>query len=91
MPHVRIGYPHRAKDGTKRVQGDIVYLTSAEARAVVADGKGTIVQPSPEEVVKLAGKKVPAKPAQEPREQDKPEPSKDEPKPKLPARKPADG
>lgn len=62
MPHVHISYPHKAKDGTKRVQGDTVYVTSTEAKNLVADGKGKIVTPSPEEVVALAGKKVPAKP-----------------------------
>lgn len=84
MPHVKIGYPHKAKDGTKRVQGDIVYVTSEEARNIVADGKGKIVKPSPEEVVKLGGGKVPAKAAP------KPEETKDD-KPKPPSRKPADG
>ncbi|KOX10141.1 hypothetical protein [Nocardiopsis sp. NRRL B-16309] len=81
MPHVKIGYPHKAKDGTKRVQGETVYVSSEEARALVADGKGKVVKPSPEEVVKLGGGKVPAKAKQEPPKQET----------KLPARKPADG
>jgi len=54
MPHVKIGYPHKAPDGTKRTQGETVYMSSAEAEGIVADGKGKIVKVSPKEAVKIA-------------------------------------
>lgn len=81
MPHVKIGYPHKSKDGTRRVQGETVYVSSAEAKTLVADGKGKIVKPTPEEVVALGGGKVPAKAKQEPPKSET----------KLPTRKPTDG
>jgi len=64
MPHVRIGYPHKAPDGTKRVQGETVYVSSTEAAGIVADGKGKIVKVDPAEAVKIAEAAKPkAKPA----------------------------
>ena len=86
MPHVRIGYPHKTKSGEKRSQGDIVYVSPQEARDLVDGGKGKIVKPSPQEIVDLhkATKG-------EPKQGAKAAVAKDEPKPKLPARKPTDG
>ena len=54
MPHVKIGYPHKAPDGTKRTQGETVYVSSTEAAGIVADGKGKVVKVSPDEAVKIA-------------------------------------
>lgn len=89
MPHVHISYPHRAKDGTKRVQGETVYVTSAEARTLVADGKGKVVTPTPQEVVKLAEASKPK--AEKPKAKE--EGPKPLPKRPVPAKteKPADG
>lgn len=61
MPHVEISYSHRTKGGVSRDAGEVVYVSSAEADAIVRDGRGKVVKPSPEEVVKLAGKQVPAR------------------------------
>ena len=88
MPHVKIGYPHKAPDGTKRVQGETVYVSSAEAEGIVADGKGKIVKVSPKEAVKIAEA---AKP-----KADKPKAKEEAPKslPKRPVAKkdePSDG
>ncbi|WP_435110164.1 hypothetical protein [Nocardiopsis synnemataformans] len=90
MPHVKIGYPHKTKDGTKRAQGDIVYVSPQEARDLVDGGKGKIVRPSPQEIVDLHKPKQKDEPkAIEPAKAEAP---KDESKAKLPARKaPADG
>ncbi|MFL1440398.1 hypothetical protein [Nocardiopsis protaetiae] len=95
MPHVKIGYPHKAKDGSRRSPGDVVFVSPQEARDLVADGKGKEVKPSPEEIVELqrtADKaaaekekatkpKAPAKPAAEAPKTDA----------KAPTRKLADG
>jgi len=89
MPHVKIGYPHKAPDGTKRVQGETVYVSSAEAAGIVADGKGKIVKVKPAEAVKIAEASKP--------KDDKPAPKQEEapkPLPKRPVAKkdePSDG
>ncbi|GAA1454131.1 hypothetical protein [Nocardiopsis tropica] len=77
MPHVKIGYPHKAPDGTKRTQGETVYVSSSEAEGIVADGKGKIVKVSAEEAVKIAEASKP--------KDDKPAPKEESPKP-LPKR-----
>lgn len=90
MPHVRIGYPHKTKDGAKRAQGDIVYVSPQEARDLVDGGKGKIVEPSPQEIVDLH-KATKGEPKPAPKQEAKAEAPKDDAKPKAPVRKPADG
>lgn len=95
MPHVKIGYPHKAPDGTKREPGDIVFVSPQEARDIVAGGKGKVVKPTPQEVVELQRAIDRAKAAQEKAAKPKApaKPAADTPKPeaKTPARKAADG
>ncbi|GAA0972699.1 hypothetical protein Q7689_00305 [Nocardiopsis tropica] len=101
MPHVKIGYPHKAPDGTKRTQGETVYVSSSEAEGIVADGKGKIVKVSAEEAVKIAEASKPkadkpkAKVVSEPGPELDAAPTASKPLPKRPTpaktEKPTDG
>jgi hypothetical protein len=54
MPHVKISYPYKTKDGERRTQGQVLYVTSAEAKTIEADGRGKVVKLDPADVVKVA-------------------------------------
>ncbi|MEU0236779.1 hypothetical protein ABZ234_03745 [Nocardiopsis sp. NPDC006198] len=81
MPHVKIGYPHKAPDGSKRTQGETVYVSSAEAEGIVADGKGKIVKVSPDEAVKIAEAAKPKTDKPAPKQQEAPKPLPKRPTP----------
>lgn len=100
MPHVKIGYPHKGKDGSSRQPGDIVWVGPQEARDIIAGGKGKEVKLSPAEIVELqrAADKAAAEKEKAAkfvvRGEHGPElPAKSAVKPKAPAKpeKPADG
>ncbi|PRX91984.1 hypothetical protein [Allonocardiopsis opalescens] len=49
MPHIEVSFPHRGSDGTKRQPGDVVYVSSAEARRLTSDSVAQVVPtPKPE-------------------------------------------
>ncbi|MFY7065996.1 hypothetical protein ACOQFV_09055 [Nocardiopsis changdeensis] len=95
MPHVKIGYPHKGKDGSSRQPGDIVWVGPQEARDIIAGGKGKEVKLSPEEIVELqrAADKAAAEKekATKPKAAAKPAPEAPKADTKAPARKPSDG
>ena len=82
MPHVKIGYPHKAPDGTKRTQGETVYVSSTEAEGIVADGKGKVVKVSPKEAVKIAEASKPKDDKPAPKQEEAPKPLPKRPTPK---------
>ena len=49
MPHIEVSFPHRGDDGKTRKAGDVVYVSSAEARRLVGDSVAKVIPtPKPE-------------------------------------------
>ncbi|MBB5431347.1 hypothetical protein [Nocardiopsis composta] len=59
MPHVKFGVPYTTSDGKTHVQGETAYVSSGDAKKIVADGRGKVVKLSPEEVLEVAGVQAP--------------------------------
>lgn len=67
MPHIKFTSPYKTSDGKTRKQGETVYVSSKDARGILADKRGEVVHPTGAEVVELAtGKPPKPKPAAKP-------------------------